>query len=202
MIRILPLLTLPLLLGATAALTKPAAPDAGMLITPEIRKDISKWLNQEIVRLSIRTQNERYGNLSQDNIIKLDKQWRAERKTDDQPLIAATLSNPLSVYLSRMQGRSLGLYSEIFVMDNKGLNVGQSSITSDFWQGDEAKFQKTFPKGANTSFIDEAEWDGKYRIWKTQLNITISEGQGKAPIGVATIEVNLTELARRHTAAN
>lgn len=186
----------------SSALSKTQAPDANQLINADIRKNISDWLNQEIVRLSIQSQNERYGNLDQQSIIALDKKWRAERKQSDKPLISATLSNPLSVYLSRVQGQSLGLYSEIFIMDNKGLNVGQSSITSDFWQGDEAKFQKTFPNGVNASFVDTPEWDDKYRIWKTQLNITIANKNGATPIGAATIEINLTELQRRQTLTN
>lgn len=199
-IYIASLLVFTLMISSVSA--KPPSPDANKLITTEIRKDISDWLDQEIVQLSILSQNERYSSLDETSIIALDKQWRAERKKADQPLISATLSNPLSVYLSRMQGRSLGLFSEIFIMDNNGLNVGQSSITSDFWQGDEAKFQKTYPKGIQASFIDTPEWDDKYRIWKTQLNITIANKSGEKPIGAATIEINLTELARRKLLIN
>lgn len=191
-----------LLLAATCLSTAPLLaaepkPDAAVLITPEIRAEIGRWIDQEIVRLSIRTQNERYGSLTQTEIDALDKQWRSEREAADKPLIAAKLSNPLSIYLSRMQGRSLGLFAEIFVMDNKGLNVGQSSITSDFWQGDEAKFQKTYPAGAGAVFVDEPEWDEAYQVWRVQLNMTIADKDGSTPIGAATIELNLTELARR-----
>jgi hypothetical protein len=198
------LLLTALCLACTSAKAQPGgpAPDAKRLINAEITNDILNWLNQDVVRLMIKSQNERHAKLNQAGIIALDKQWRAERKLPDQPLISATLSNPLSVYLSRMQGQSLGLYSEIFITDNKGLNVGQSSITSDFWQGDEAKFQKTFPKGVGASFVDDAEWDDKFRVWKAQLNITISDASGTTPIGAATIEINLTELARRQTLTN
>jgi uncharacterized phage infection (PIP) family protein YhgE len=34
------------------------------------------------------------------------------------------------------------------VKDNKGLNVGQSDVTSDYWQGDEAKWKKSYKMGA------------------------------------------------------
>lgn len=176
------------------------APDAKALVTPAVMEDIRGWLDTEIVRLSIETQNNRYGKLSQAEIEKLDKQWVAEREAADKPLIAATLSNPLSVYLSRMQGRSVGLYAEIFVMDNKGLNVGQSSITSDFWQGDEGKFQKTFPVGFDAVFIDDPEWNEDFKVWRTQINFTLTAADGKTPIGAATVEVNLSELERRQMA--
>lgn len=175
------------------------APRLESFDTKDLFKLIDGWMNKEIVRLSISAQNDRYSGHTNEKIIKLDKQWRSERKNKDKPLISATLSSPLSVYLSRMQGQSLGLFAEIFVMDNKGLNVGQSSITSDFWQGDEAKFQKTYPVGANAIFIDEPEWDEKLGIWRVQINKTLTDVTGKKPIGAATIEVNLTEFVRRNS---
>jgi hypothetical protein len=185
------------LAAPSLACAQTGAPDAKALVTPAVMDGIRGWLDTEIVRLSIETQNKRYGSLSQAEVEKLDKQWVSEREADDKPLIAATLSNPLSVYLSRMQGRSVGLYAEIFVMDNKGLNVGQSSITSDFWQGDEGKFQKTFPAGFDAVFVDDPEWNEDFKVWRTQINFTLTAADGKTPIGAATVEVNLSELERR-----
>lgn len=96
-----------------------------------------------------------------------------------------------------VQAGALGLFTEIFVVDANGLNVGQSAITGDYWQGDEAKFQNTFPNGPDAVFIDEAEWDEDRRIWRAQLNLSIPSEDGTRAIGAATVEVNLTELQRR-----
>jgi hypothetical protein len=85
----------------------------------------------------------------------------------------------------------------MFVMDEKGLNVGQSSVTSDYWQGDEGKYQKTFQVGANAVFIDEAEFNDDTKTWRAQLNFTVVDPASGKPIGAATIEMNLTELERR-----
>jgi hypothetical protein len=82
-------------------------------------------------------------------------------------------------------------------MDQNGLNVGQSSITKDFWQGDEAKFQKTFQVSKDAIFIDDPEWDDEAKIWRAQVNFTLTDPSGATPIGAATVELNLTELARR-----
>ncbi len=78
------------------------------------------------------------------------------------------MSSPLSVYLARIQGKSLGLYAEVFVMDKTGLNVGQSSVTSDFWQGDEDKYQKTFAVADDALFIDERNGTMKPRSGATR----------------------------------
>ncbi|MDF1609765.1 hypothetical protein PZ897_16375 [Hoeflea sp. YIM 152468] len=183
------------LMMISPVLAEPMKPDVHQLITPSIIEEMRSWIETDIVRISIEAQNARLQKLPQDQIDALDKQWVAERESDDKPLIAATLSNPLSVYLTRLQGKSLGLYAEIFVMDQNGLNVGQSSITSDFWQGDEAKFQKTYDVSGEALFIDEPEWDDDFKIWRGQVSFTVTDEA--TSIGAVTMEVNLTELQRR-----
>lgn len=186
-----------LLLGTVSGAMANTPPDLSGMDTKALYEQINTWLDREIVSLSVEAHNETYGDLKEADIIKLDDQWRAETKADDKPLIAATLSSPLSIYLTRMQGQSYGLFVEVFVMDEVGLNVGQSSITSDFWQGDEAKFQKTYPVGKDAIFVDEPEWDDTLKIWRVQVNKSLVNPKSNELIGAATIEVNLTELARR-----
>lgn len=182
-------------LGAIDAQAQSIAPSTS-IIDDDAVAQIRDWLKNPVVKMSIDAQNKKYASLPQDDVDSLDKQWRAERKENDQPLIAAILSSPLSNYLTQIQAASGGLFTEIFVMDAKGLNVGQSAITGDFWQGDEAKFQKTFPNGAEAVFIDDAELHEGSKTWRAQVNLTIAD-DAKTPIGAVTVEYNLTELARR-----
>ncbi|ADZ72140.1 hypothetical protein [Polymorphum gilvum] len=191
-----------LLLVAPSVAAQPAAPDVKALITAEFIAQTREWLANPIVPLSVTAQNELRGKVDQAMIDALDKQWVDERKSEDKPLISATLSAPLSTYLLRIQAQNLGLYTEIFVMDANGLNVGQSAITGDYWQGDEAKFQKTFPVGPQAVFIDEPEWDDEHKIWAVQLNLSLADATGSKAIGAATVEVNLTELQRRNAPAS
>lgn len=184
------------LAAATPAVAAEPAPDLAALVGDRLIADLRAIVANDVVSLSVEAQNRRWAELGEAGILKLDDQWKAERETADKPLIAATLSSPLSTYLIRTQARALGLYAEIFVMDRNGLNVGQSSVTSDFWQGDEAKFQKSFGAGPGTVFLDEPEWDGELGIWRAQVSLTLADEAG-APIGAATFELNLTELQRR-----
>lgn len=171
------------------------APSVRHLITQRLIDDFRAMLAVPVVTMSVQAQNERRAGLDQAGIDALDAQWRAERKADDQPLIAATLSSPASSYLTQVQAGSGGLYGALFVMDAYGLNVGQSAVTSDYWQGDEAKFSKTYPVAPDAVFIDEPEFDDDLKVWLVQVNLTLSEN-GKA-IGAATVELNANELARR-----
>jgi len=185
----------------TETASKPTPPDAAKLITPQVIADVKKLLAQPVTVISIGASNDAHGNIDQGGIDALDNEWKAESKVEKQPLIAEMLSSPLSNYLLYLQAQSAGLYTEMFVMDDKGLNVGQSSVTSDYWQGDEAKYQKTFQVGADAVFIDEAEFNDDSKTWRAQLNFTVVDPQSGKPIGAATIEMNLTELERRQAPA-
>jgi len=79
-------------------------------------------------------------------------------------------------------------------MDAKGLNVGQSDPTSDYWQGDEAKWQKTFSAGADAVFVDEVEQDESTQQLQSQASFTISDPETGEPIGAATAGINLEML--------
>ena len=168
------------------------------LIDDKVISSIRDILQRPVVLISVRAQNRIYKNLAQADIDRLDKDWRAEREAEDQPLIASVMSSPLSTFLTLVQAQNQGLFSEIFVMDQNGLNVGQGAVTSDYWQGDEAKFQKTFLVGPEAIFIDEPELNEDLGTWRVQVNMTISDGGEK--IGAATFEVNLNELERRSAA--
>jgi hypothetical protein len=184
---------------ASAPAAEQAPPSVDALLTPSVLAEIDRLLSDPIVTLAVTTQNDRRADVTSEEIAALDAQWVREAAADgEQPLIAATLGHPLSTYLLRAQARSLGLYCEIFVMDRSGLNVGQSSVTSDYWQGDEAKVQETLPKGVGAVFIDAPEHHAETDTWRVQVNVTLEDAG--TPIGVGTVEVNLTELARRAAA--
>lgn len=170
-------------------------PNVNTLIDNNLKKEIHDFLANEVVITSIENQNIRYADLTQARIDELDALWMKQINAEDQYLIAAILSNPASAYLTRIQAHSVGKYVEIFVMDNKGLNVAQSSISSDFWQGDEDKWQKTYDASKGAVFVDKPEYNEKEKRWTVQYNTAITNAKGDN-IGAATVEINLTEIAR------
>nr|WP_298684513.1 hypothetical protein [uncultured Dongia sp.] len=180
--------------AATGAAATPIAAD---IITPDVIKDMRERIVQQVTILSITAANKAHTGVDQATIDKMDEAWKAEAKSDDQPFIAEILSSPLSNYLLYIQASSAGLFTEIFVMDKFGLNVGQSSVTSDYWQGDEDKYQKTFAVGPDAVFVDEPEFDDNTKTWRTQVDFTVVDPATKESIGAVTVEFNLTELQRR-----
>jgi len=160
-------------------------------VLADVASNIQTWLRVSLVGDSVERANKKHLSITNQEIISLDKQWRAEAKTNARPLIEETLGNELSVYLKQVKKEHGGLYSEIFIMDQHGLNVGQSDVTSDYWQGDEGKFQKSF--GANTKqpFVDAIEYDESSQSFQSQISLTIFDAGGETPIGAITVGVNV-----------
>lgn len=145
---------------------------------------IKAWLNSDVVIDAVKAQNEAHKDLSQVDIDDLDKKWRA----GDGALVDGVLGNALSEYLQGIKLEGEGLYTEIFVMDNKGLNVGQSDKTSDYWQGDEAKWQETYSVGVDAVHLSDVEEDESSQTFQMQISLTVVDG-GEA-IGAVTVGVN------------
>ncbi len=155
---------------------------------------VKAWISNPIVTAALREQNARNATLSDSDIIAMDQQWRAETRSDRRPLIDRVLANELSRFLSQSKAEQRGIVTEVFVMDNRGLNVGQSDVTSDYWQGDEAKWQQTFLVGPDAVMIDEVELDESTQTFQSQLNMTITDETTGEVIGAITVGIDVEAI--------
>ena len=181
-----------MVLGLTMIAPQADANDFAPQIQAVFDEQVKPWLSDPAVINAIKAQNEKNAGVTEADIDSLDKQWRAEAKAGSGPLVDGTLGNELSAFLKGKKDAGGGIFSEIFVMDNKGLNVGQSDVTSDYMQGDEAKWQKTYSVGPDAVFIDEVEFDDSTESFQSQISATISDGG--AAIGAITLGINVEEL--------
>ena len=182
---------------ATIFAAQPAAvanEDHAAAIRRDVVPQVRSWLSDAQVVSAVNSQNMRHSGLTQGDVDRLDKQWRAETSSNSRDLIDAVLSNPLSGYLGNVKNEAAGLYTEIFVMDNKGLNVGQSDVTSDYWQGDEDKWKKTFLASSDAVFIDDVEFDESTQTFQAQLSLPVVDPATGEVIGAATVGVNVEML--------
>ncbi len=165
---------------------------------PSIREfaktTVKAWVSNRNVIDAIKAQNALHASLSRDEIVAKDKQWRAETASADRPLINQVLSNDLSRFLAKVSKDQQGVVTEVFVMDNRGLNVGQSEVTSDYWQGDEAKWKKTFLVGPNAMIIDDVELDESTQTFQSQLSMSITDQATGEVIGAITVGVDVEAI--------
>lgn len=191
-----PLRTLMLGVGFAAMLSTQVMA-AGPHVAPieEFAKTtVAQWITNPAIIAAIIAQNAENASLTEAQVIELDKKWRAETKASSHPMIDGLLNSDVSKTLAGYRDSTTGMVTEIFVMDNKGLNVAQSDITSDYWQGDESKWQKTFLVGPDTIFVDEIETDESTQTLQSQMSMSIKDPATGETIGAITVGVNVEAL--------
>jgi len=124
-----------------------------------------------------------------DSIKSQDEKWKADAGIADY--MEAIMNSECGRHLRQIQD-STDFYAEIFVMDNQGANVAMTNKTSDYWQGDEAKFQKSFNGGVGAVFVDEVEFDESSQAYLVQVSVPVMEG-GKA-VGAITFGIDVDRV--------
>jgi hypothetical protein len=85
------------------------------------------------------------------------------------------------------------LYAEVFIMDNQGANVAMTKKTSDYWQGDEAKWKKAFNEGQGATFVDKPQYDRSTDSILIQVSLPVKNKSGST-IGTITVGLNIDRL--------
>lgn len=146
------------------------------------------------VTAAIAAQNRRTADLDEAAILALDADWRAQIGAAERPMIDSVLENPAGERLRTLRAETAGLITEIFAMDARGLNVAASDITSDYWQGDEAKWQKTFLAGPDALHLDDIAFDESTQTYQAQVSLPVADPESGAAIGAVTFGVDITLL--------
>jgi hypothetical protein len=183
---------------ALLALALPALPAAANDFAPAVHAyldaEIRTWANDPRIVAAIIAQNAETGGYTQADIDRLDQQWMAEVGTSDRPLVDVVLAHPVSEMLRAQIAASGGMVTEVFVMDALGLNVATAIPTSDYWQGDEAKFSETFPKGADAVHLSDVEFDESSQSYQVQVSFPIVDPASGSVVGAITVGVDAGRL--------
>ncbi|MCQ8889918.1 cache domain-containing protein [Pseudoalteromonas carrageenovora] len=132
--------------------------------------------------------------LSEDELIKADKQWQTEVKNEQAKLGKLMLDKALSKKLNEWQSQFNGSVTEVILTDNQGKNVAISKLTSDYWQGDEDKFNKVFTL-IDDYYFDNVEYDASTHHFQVQLSIPVFN-EHYNHIGVLIIGIDVEKALR------
>jgi len=113
-----------------------------------------------------------------------DAAWTTQA---DYPLQRTLTTNACARYLSERVAPD-PLIVEAFLMDRQGALVCASRVTSDYWQGDEAKWLKVFREDRDL-FVGEPAHDASSDTFAIQLSVPVREGARK--IGALTLTMRL-----------
>lgn len=126
-----------------------------------------------------------------------DRDFQDHRAQAAHPMVAALRDHPLGAALAELRADSDGAAAELLLFDRTGVAVAADPLPSDLWQGDEAKFQMTVPKGPDIAFVDTIAFDRSTGQFTVQVSISLGEGDGGVALGALTIGLNIERVLNR-----
>jgi len=177
---------------AVAALALAAGPASGGEKAPQAVVELAettlyKLGSDALIVEAVKAENGKAKTL--DQVKATDEKWKGHAGIADY--MNAMMVSECGRHLRSIQ-ESDSFYGEIFVMDNLGANVAMTDKTSDYYQGDEAKFQKSFDGGKGAVFVDEVEFDESAQAYLVQVSVPVIDG-GQA-IGAITFGIDVDRL--------
>lgn len=128
---------------------------------------------------------------SQESIQNNDQEWQRNK---DFPLRKELTHNACAAQLKKLVQPD-AVIVEAFVMDSQGGLVCSTVETSDYWQGDEAKWQRTYGDGKE-SFVDEPALDASTGQYAIQLSALVSDKGRKVGALTMTLKLSRQQLSR------
>jgi len=129
---------------------------------------IANWANAGALDEAVAAQNRQHRTL--EKIQQIDAAWTGGGDLDglDRELLENDCANALGSFMTETTG-----FKESFVMDDLGALVCMTQRTSDYWQGDEAKWQRSFNEGRGALYIGEIAWDESADSMLVQISVPI-----------------------------
>lgn len=159
------------------------------LLRVKVRTVQHMALNPLLVR-AVRQQNA--SGLTPEEINRRDKAWRSTEELT--PFKLSLQTSPAGEFLKQQVQRSSS-FNEAFLTDDQGANVAAYPATSDYWQGDEAKWIESFNGGNGRIFIGDLELDESTNTVAAQISAPVLD-RGET-IGVLVVGVTINYLQTR-----
>jgi hypothetical protein len=153
-------------------------------LLPELRRIAS---DPSVVR-EVKRQNAQRVPL--DTVQKLDAEWSGT--TAFTPLKRRMLGNACARALYRHRDRLGRVLAEILIMDNQGALVGATRRTPDYWQGDEAKWLRSFNGGRGGELREKPFFDDSSQSYVLYVSLPVKDGA--RTVGALTVSISLLEL--------
>jgi len=117
-----------------------------------------------------------------------DQRWTVGKES---ALVKKTITGPCADRLREIVAANPA-YSETFAMDDQGAIVCATAKTTDYWQGDEAKWERAYNAGKGDVFIDRPKLDESAGTRIAQISVPVMDGD--VAIGAVTVGVVVEKL--------
>ena len=138
---------------------------------------------------AVRNSNAENKAITLKEIKRRDNKWVTTEGIDE--FIKGFISNECAERLIEFQEAKDG-YSEIFITDEKGLVVGTTNKTSDYYQADESWWVESYNGGR--PFHGEIEYDESAMSEAIAIYVPVMDPETKRIIGVMKVIVDITTI--------
>lgn len=129
------------------------------------------------------------------DILTIDIKWRAVAHQAVPELAGDILQLEASEQLGAWQSRQLGLVTETMIANNLGTVSAMSQVTSDYWQGDEAKFQEA--AAGEPLYLSPIRYDASTQRFQVVASTPIRARSTGAFEGILVIGLDVEEALSR-----
>jgi hypothetical protein len=181
------------LLLVTALLCLPAsAADYTHDLNEFINIEMKPWVSSDIVIDSLNKQNEEQAALLESNLLVMDNNWRSEYRKVNQPTIGPVLASELSQFLKKKAVEGEGVYTELIIVDAKGLNIAQTVISENYYNAGKPRWEKTFRAKSYAPYISEIYYSDETSKFQVEVSfLIVSDGQ---PVGIVVAGIDVEQL--------
>ena len=131
---------------------------------------------------AVREQNAK--DISLDDIKMIDKDWIDGMQSK---LATKLQNNSAGTYLRNGVVLKNHVFTEAFLCDKRGAVVGEYPKTSDYWQGDEAKFTECYNMCDGKVFIGQLDFDESTQAYSVQISVPVKDNE--KTIGVLVLGI-------------
>lgn len=129
------------------------------------------------------------------DVMTIDSKWQALAPLAMPEVAARILALPGSRALEAWQDSHKGLITEVMLINNMGTVAAMSRVTSDYWQGDEPKFQLAM-QGSETEpgralFISPIRYDPSTSRFQIDVSAPVLSGNGDPHEGVIVVGLDI-----------
>jgi putative methionine-R-sulfoxide reductase with GAF domain len=130
--------------------------------------------------------------LSQDEIQRLDQQWRAAdmNNNDTDPLVAGVLNNDVSSELRKFWSLT-PQQVEVFLTGVQGVSIASTRRTADYLKADEDWWQAAYKDGV---YIGQPEYDVSSKTIAIIMAVVVRNNQDGSAAGVLRTTINFATL--------
>ncbi|MFY0642095.1 MAG: hypothetical protein JXR16_13675 [Bermanella sp.] len=141
---------------------------------------------QPAIQLSVQAHS--HDPLDIQGMIKIDQQWKVNPNLPNE-LLDPRVQQLFIKYLSQPHP----MFVELILMGKQGQTLAGAPHTTDYWQGDEAKFIETLKR--ENVYVSSLDWDESSRTISAQISIPVWINGNIQGVLTGAVEANLEALS-------